>query len=167
MELLSVQQLFILYLLLFLCRPYEFVCLFNLISFQHFKATTHSKNRHTFSNGNRFRTTGVTVQYPLLLQPCHCNVCRMCFCIVLLRNAWVSLEKMLPWCCFKICVLFCIDADFAKGTDSSRHDRPFWTGLWQSGWPFLFLVWSKNDLEYWFLWPEYTCGQRNLGNGPP
>ncbi len=41
-------------------------------------------------------TAGRPVKYPYPLppQPGLCNVCRMWFCIVLLKYAWTSLEKM-------------------------------------------------------------------------
>ncbi len=41
-------------------------------------------------------TAGRPVKYPYRLppQPGLCNVCRMWFCIVLLKYAWTSLEKM-------------------------------------------------------------------------
>ncbi len=44
-------------------------------------------------------TAGRPVKYPYPLppQPGLCNVCRMWFCIVLLKYAWTSLEKMSSW----------------------------------------------------------------------
>ncbi len=44
-------------------------------------------------------TAGRPVKYPYPLppQPGLCNVCRMWFCIVLLKYAWTSLETMSSW----------------------------------------------------------------------
>ncbi len=96
------------------------------------------KMRHTFSIGDRFGTAGRSVKYPYPLppQPGLCNVCRMWFCIVLLKYAWTSLEKM-SWrqhiVLQNLYVLFSINGaitevqvTFAKGTDTTPyHDRPW------------------------------------------
>ncbi len=85
------------------------------------------------------RTAGrpVTYPYPLPPQPGLCNVCRMWFCIVLLKYAWTSLEKMSSWrqhiVLQNLYVLFSINGaitevqvTFAKGTDTTPyHDRPW------------------------------------------
>ncbi len=54
------------------------------------------KMRHTFSIGDR---SGLQAGQSSTLppQPGLCNVCRMWFCIVLLKYAWTSLEKMSSW----------------------------------------------------------------------
>ncbi len=84
-------------------------------------------------------TAGRPVKYPYPLppQPGLCNVCRMWFCIVLLKYAWTSLEKMSSWrqhiVLQNLYVLFSINGaitevqvTFAKGTDTTPyHDRPW------------------------------------------
>ncbi len=84
-------------------------------------------------------TVGRPVKYPYPLppQPGLCNVCRMWFCIVLLKYAWTSLEKMSSWrqhiVLQNLYVLFSINGaitevqvTFAKGTDTTPyHDRPW------------------------------------------
>ncbi len=84
-------------------------------------------------------TAGRPVKYPYPLppQPGICNVCRMWFCIVLLKYAWTSLEKMSSWrqhiVLQNLYVLFSINGaitevqvTFAKGTDTTPyHDRPW------------------------------------------
>lgn len=57
-------------------------------------------------------TTGRRVQHqhPLLTQPCHCNASRMKFCIVLLKYARVSLEKI---CFSKITDHRCLSAQIS------------------------------------------------------
>ncbi len=77
-------------------------------------------------------TAGRPVKYPYPLppQPGLCNVCRMWFCIVLLKYAWTSLEKMSSWrqhiVLQNLYVLFSINGaitevqvTFAKGTDTT------------------------------------------------
>ncbi len=95
-------------------------------------------------------TAGRPVKYPYPLppQPGLCNVCRMWFCIVLLKYAWTSLEKMSSWrqhiVLQNLYVLFSINGaitevqvTFAKGTDTTPyHDRP-WLDL-----VFGLLLWS-------------------------
>ncbi len=84
-------------------------------------------------------TAGRPIKYPYPLppQPGLCNVCRMWFCIVLLKYAWTSLEKMSSWrqhiVLQNLYVLFSINGaitevqvTFAKGTDTTPyHDRPW------------------------------------------
>ncbi len=78
-------------------------------------------------------TAGRPVKYPYPLppQPGLCNVCRMWFCIVLLKYAWTSLEKM-SWrqhiVLQNLYVLFSINGaitevqvTFAKGTDTTPY----------------------------------------------
>ena len=57
-------------------------------------------------------TTSRTIMHLLLPQPCYCNVCKMWFCIVLLKNEWMRLEKILSQ---RHCLLlFSIDAAFTE-----------------------------------------------------
>ncbi len=123
-------------------------------------------------------TAGRPVKYPYPLppQPGLCNVCRMWFCIVLLKYAWTSLEKMSSWrqhiVLQNLYVLFSINGaitevqvTFAKGTDTTPyHDRPWlWTCCWYSlDDPFLLCpehtasIPPKKYLKYWLIWPQYT-----------
>ncbi len=57
------------------------------------------KMHHTFSIGDRsgLQAGQSSTPHPLPPQPGLCNVCRMWFCIVLLKYAWTSLEKMSSW----------------------------------------------------------------------
>ncbi len=102
-------------------------------------------------------TAGRPVKYPYPLppQPGLCNVCRMWFCIVLLKYAWTSLEKMSSWrqhiVLPNLYVLFSINGaitevqvTFAKGTDTTPyHDRPWLLDLLLvTVWMILFLLWS-------------------------
>ncbi len=102
-------------------------------------------------------TAGRPVKYPYPLppQPGLCNVCRMWFCIVLLKYAWTSLEKMSSWrqhiVLQNLYVLFSINGaitevqvTFAKGTDTTPyHDRPWLLDLLLvTVWMILFLLWS-------------------------
>ncbi len=106
-----------------------------------------------------------------------CNVCRMWFCIVLLKYAWTSLEKMSSWrqhiVLQNLYVLFSINGaitevqvTFAKGTDiTPYHDRPWLLDLLLvTVWMILFFfgpehtasIPPKKYLKYWFIWPQYT-----------
>ncbi len=124
-------------------------------------------------------TAGRPVKYPYPLppQPGLCNVCRMWFCIVLLKYAWTSLEKMSSWrqhiVLQNLYVLFSINGaitevqvTFAKGTDTTPyHDRPWLLDLLLvTVWMILFFfgpehtasIPPKKYLKYWFIWPQYT-----------
>ncbi len=124
-------------------------------------------------------TAGRPVKYPYPLppQPGLCNVCRMWFCIVLLKYAWTSLEKMSSWrqhiVLQNLYVFFSINGaitevqvTFAKGTDTTPyHDRPWLLDLLLvTVWMILFFfgpehtasIPSKKYLKYWFIWPQYT-----------
>ncbi len=124
-------------------------------------------------------TAGRPVKYPYPLppQPGLCNVCRMWFCIVLLKYAWTSLEKMSSWrqhiVLQNLHVLFSINGaitevqvTFAKGTDTTPyHDRPWLLDLLLvTVWMILFFfgpehtasIPPKKYLKYWFIWPQYT-----------
>ncbi len=106
-------------------------------------------------------TAGRPVKYPYPLppQPGLCNVCRMWFCIVLLKYAWTSLEKMSSWrqhiVLQNLYVLFSINGaitevqvTFAKGTDTTPyHDRPWLLDL------LLVTVW----MILFFFGPEHTA----------
>ncbi len=125
------------------------------------------------------RTAGRPVKYPYPLppQPGLCNVCRMWFCIVLLKYAWTSLEKMSSWrqhiVLQNLYVPFSINGaitevqvTFAKGTDTTPyHDRPWLLDLLLvTVWMILFFfgpehtasIPPKKYLKYWFIWPQYT-----------
>ncbi len=105
-------------------------------------------------------TAGRPVKYPYPLppQPGLCNVCRMWFCIVLLKYAWTSLEKMSSWrqhiVLQNLYVLFSINGaitevqvTFAKGTDTTPyHDRPWLLDL------LLVTVW----MILFFFGPQHT-----------
>ena len=54
------------------------------------------KTCHTFSIGDK-PAQSVKPPHTLLPQPCLCNVCRMWFCIVLLKYALAFLERMTSW----------------------------------------------------------------------
>ena len=69
-----------------------------------------------------------------------CNVCRMWFYMVLLKNAWTSLENMCSWrqhmLLQNLSELFCINAaiteveiSFAKGADISPYHQSLAFGL--------------------------------------
>ncbi len=105
-------------------------------------------------------TAGRPVKYPYPLppQPGLCNVCRMWFCIVLLKYAWTSLEKMSlegSILCSKISMYFSAlmvhhrSASYlAKGTDTTPyHDRPWLLDL------LLVTVW----MILFFFGPEHTA----------
>ncbi len=117
------------------------------------------------------------VPVPFPPQPGLCNVCRMWFCIVLLKYAWTSLEKMSSWrqhiVLQNLYVLFSINGaitevqvTFAKGTDTTPyHDRPWLLDLLLvTVWMILFFfgpehtasIPPKKYLKYWFIWPQYT-----------
>ncbi len=119
-------------------------------------------------------TAGRPVKYPYPLppQPGLCNVCRMWFCIVLLKYAWMSLEKMSSWrqhiVLQNLYVLFSINGaitevqvTFAKGTDTTPyHDRPWLLDLLLvTVWMILFFfgpehtasIPPKKYLKYWFI----------------
>ncbi len=116
---------------------------------------------HTFSIGDRSGLQGRPVKYPYPLppQPGLCNVCRMWFCIVLLKYAWTSLENMSSWrqhiVLQNLYVLFSINGaitevqvTFAKGTDTTPyHDRPWLLDL------LLVTVW----MILFFFGPEHTA----------
>ena len=116
--------------------------------------------------GEQVRTVGRPVQHPhtLLPQPCLWNVCRMCFCIVLLKYAWASLERMSSWrqhmLLQNLYVLFGINGSitemwvtFAKGTDTTPyHDRPWLLDL------LLVTVW----MVLFFFGPEHTGSKKDL-----
>ncbi len=137
------------------------------------------KMRHTFSIGDRSGLQAGQSSTRTLFppQPGLCNVCRMWFCIVLLKYAWTSLEKMSSWrqhiVLQNLYVLFSINGaitevqvTFAKGTDTTPyHDRPWLLDLLLvTVWMILFFfgpehtasIPPKKYLKYWFIWPQYT-----------
>ncbi len=90
-------------------------------------------------------TAGRPVKYPYPLppQPGLCNVCRMWFCIVLLKYAWTSLEKMSSWrqhMCSKISMYFSalmvpsqkckLPLPRALTQPHTMTDPGFWTCCW-------------------------------------
>ncbi len=90
-------------------------------------------------------TAGRPVKYPYPLppQPGLCNVCRMWFCIVLLKYAWTSLEKMSSWSsilCSKISMYFSalmvpsqkckLPLPRALTQPHTMTDPGFWTCCW-------------------------------------
>ncbi len=119
------------------------------------------KMRHTFSIGDRsgLQAGQSSTRTLFLRQPGLCNVCRMWFCIVLLKYAWTSLEKMSSWrqhiVLQNLYVLFSINGaitevqvTFAKGTDTTPyHDRPWLLDL------LLVTVW----MILFFFGPEHTA----------
>ncbi len=123
-------------------------------------------------------TAGRPVKYPYPLppQPGLCNVCRMWFCIVLLKYAWTSLEKMSSWSsilCSKISMYFSalmVPSQKCKLplpralTQTPYHDRPWLLDLLLvTVWMILFFfgpehtasIPPKKYLKYWFIWPQY------------
>ncbi len=133
---------------------------------------------HSLLETGRDCSRPVKYPYPLPPQPGLCNVCRMWFCIVLLKYAWWR-----PWkrclleaqhmCSQNLYVLFSImvpsqkcTVTFAKGTDTTPyHDRPWLLDLLLvTVWMILFFfgpehtasIPPKNYLKYWFIWPQYT-----------
>ncbi len=138
----------------------------------------HFKMRHTFSIGDRSGLqAGQSSTRTLFVGPGLCNVCRMWFCIVLLKYAWMSLEKMSSWrqriVLQNLYVLFSINGaitevqvTFAKGTDTTPyHDRPWlldlllvtvWMILFFFGLEHTASIPPKKYLKYWFIWPQYT-----------
>ncbi len=123
-------------------------------------------------------TAGRPVKYPYPLppQPGLCNVCRMWFCIVLLKYAWTSLEKMSSWSsilCSKISMYFSalmVPSQKCKlplpgHWTTPYHDRPWLLDLLLvTVWMILFFfgpehtasIPPKKYLKYWFIWPQYT-----------
>ncbi len=124
-------------------------------------------------------TAGRPVKYPYPLppQPGLCNVCRMWFCIVLLKYAWTSLEKMSSWrqhiVLQNLYVLFSINGASQKCKlplpRALTHPIPWQT--WLLGLvagnslddPFLSLVRSTTasipPKKYWntdSIWPQYN-----------
>ncbi len=137
------------------------------------------KMRHTFSIGGQVGTAGRPVKYPYPLppQPGLCNVCRMWFCIVLLKYAWTSLEKMSSWrqhiVLQNLYVLFSINGAITEvqvtlprslTQTHTMTDPGFWTCCWVTVWMILFFfgpehtasIPPKKYLKYWFIWPQYT-----------
>ncbi len=137
------------------------------------------KMRHTFSIGDRsgLQAGQSSTRTLFLRRPGLCNVCRMWFCIVLLKYAWTSLENMSSWrqhiVLQNLYVLFSINGaitevqvTFAKGTDTTPyHDRPWLLDLLLvTVWMILFFfgpehtasIPPKKYLKYWFIWPQYT-----------
>ncbi len=115
--------------------------------------------RHTFSIGDRSGLqAGQSSTRTSSSAARTCNVCRMWFCIVLLKYAWTSLEKMSSWrqhiVLQNLYVLFSINGaitevqvTFAKGTDTTPyHDRPWLLDL------LLVTVW----MILFFFCPEHT-----------
>ncbi len=119
------------------------------------------KMRHTFSIGDRsgLQAGQSSTRTLFLRSQDFCNVCRMWFCIVLLKYAWTSLEKMSSWrqhiVLQNLYVLFSINGaitevqvTFAKGTDTTPyHDRPWLLDL------LLVTVW----MILFFFGPEHTA----------
>ncbi len=141
------------------------------------KCATHSLLETSGLQTGRDCRQASQVPYPLPPQPGLCNVCRMWFCIVLLKYAWTSLEKMSSWrqhiVLQNLYVLFSINGaitevqvTFAKGTDTTPyHDRPWLLDLLLvTVWMILFFfgpehtasIPPKKYLKYWFIWPQYT-----------
>ncbi len=137
------------------------------------------KMRHTFSIGDRSGLqAGQSSTRTLFLRSQDFVMCgRMWFCIVLLKYAWTSLEKMSSWrqhiVLQNLYVLFSINGaitevqvTFAKGTDTTPyHDRPWLLDLLLvTVWMILFFfgpehtasIPPKKYLKYWFIWPQYT-----------
>ncbi len=120
--------------------------------------------RHTFSIGDRsgLQAGQSSTRTLFLRSQGLCNVCRMWFCIVLLKYAWASLEKMSSWrqhiVLQNLYVLFIINGaitevqvTFAKGTDTTPyHDRPWLLDL------LLVTVW----MILFFFGPEHTASLR-------
>ncbi len=87
------------------CFRCNFVPFFLQTSLKVGNSTESSLSHFALQNAPRIlywrqvRTAGRPVKYPYPLppQPGLCNVCRMWFCIVLLKYAWTSLEKMSSW----------------------------------------------------------------------
>lgn len=73
---------------------------------------------------------------PLLLWYCRCNVCRMWFCAVLEKNAWMSLEYMR---CLTLLVLLIADWTVPV-VFSPKHMAP---------------ISLKKELECSFIWPHH------------
>ncbi len=136
------------------------------------------KMRHTFSIGDRSGLqAGQSSTRTLFLRSQDFVMCAECgFCIVLLKYAWTSLEKMSSWrqhiVLQNLYVLFSINGaitevqvTFAKGTDTTPyHDRPWLLDLLLvTVWMILFFfgpehtasIPPKKYLKYWFIWPHY------------
>ncbi len=137
------------------------------------------KMRHTFSIGDRSGLQAGQSSTRTLLppQPGLCNVCRMWFCIVLLKYAWTSLEKMFSEgsiLCSKISMYFSalmVPSQKCKLplpralTQPQYHDRPWLLDLLLvTVWMILFFfgrstrrsIPSQKYLKYWFIWPQYN-----------
>ncbi len=127
------------------CFRCNFVPFFLQTSLKVGNSTGSSLSHFTLQNAphilywRQVGTAGRPVKYPYPLspQPGLCNVCRMWFCIVLLKYAWTSLEKMSSRrqhiVLQNLYVLFSINGaitevqvTFAKGTDTTPYqDRPW------------------------------------------
>ncbi len=114
------------------------------------------KMRHTFSIGDRsgLQAGQSSTRTLFLRSQDFCNVCRMWFCIVLLKYAWTSLEKMSSWrqhiVLQNLYVLFSINGAITEVLVT------VWMILFFFGLEHTASIPPKKYLKYWFIWPQYT-----------
>lgn len=121
-------------------------------SFFIFFILSHFSSKHDVQQYGTVRPVHYRYHLPIPI-PCLCNVCSMWFCIVLLKNAWLSLEKIKWW---KKKHILHLDLNVLFW-NCAKLDIVFWTCCWEQSRCCLFCVFCFRAHGFHFFGKK-RCG---------